>query len=371
MKFKRMTIFYMHGADSRDKAKQVKGEHPHNHSKCLSKWSLKKASMAHCFEFRMRTSSFDLHQLATGHKLARISRLFRSKSQDEVKSLRSPTGSPTQSPTPTQKAPARRRFVRVVKNQECEGEEYENRHLVRRYTREYWEEQQLEKSKSVDCQYDPDHLPYTVSGHTILKKHPSVDSDSSPPVTKHACFKEDIEVIEFDKKSKIKKQMFHRFQDKLVDSSDDGTDSDTDLAFNIMRDRVKGKKAPPIEDYSSEEEENSSTQEVSAQMSEMNLIQRTKGELNLAFATGMDVANGLCSPVKEEEEDSVTDTESVTSDMSDILSDHDKRRLSSTDSAVSMESLTSSLVGDKDVREKVPAGSSSSTEGVRKHEVES
>lgn len=346
-----MTIFYMHGAEG--PKDRVKPEVP------SSKWILKKPGMAHCFDFRMRTSSFDLHTLATGHRLARLGRLFRSKSTEEVKTIKSPVTSPKPSPKPSPGATPKRRFVRVVRNQDSEGEEYENPHLVRRFTKEYWEQQQqqqqLQKSKSLEMNYTADNLPYKVSGHTILKKHPSVDSDSSPPVTKHACFKENIEVFEFDKKSKIKKKMFSRHQERLIDSSADETDSDSE--FSKMREQVKGKKAPPKDtDYSSEEEDTAS---VTDNIGEMCFSDAKKGEmtLTLTLIPGLDV-NALCSPVKEEEEDSVTDTES---EMSDIVFEDSKRRLCSSDSEMEMERA--------EEEEKNPQGVQN--QAGRKHEVES
>lgn len=56
-------------------------------------------------------------------------------------------------------------------------------------------------------------LPYEVSGHTILKKTlPSVnsnnsftgDGESTPPVFKHASFRDEVVVIEFDRKCKVR-----------------------------------------------------------------------------------------------------------------------------------------------------------------------
>ena len=215
--------------------------------------------------------------------------------------------------------------MRVVRNQESEGEEYENPHLVRRYTKEYWQAQQLQKSQSLEMSPDPENLPYTVSGHTILKKHSSGgDSDSSPPCTKHACFKEDIEVFEFDKKSKIKKKMFFRHQERLIDSSEEDGDSDTE--FTKLREQLKGKKAPVVE-YSSEEEE---TVSVTDSMGEMCFSDMQKETMTLTLLPEF-VVNGLCSPVNEEDEESLTDSGS---EMSDIVFEMEKgkKRLCSSDS---------------------------------------
>jgi len=68
-----------------------------------------------------------------------------------------------------------------------------------------------------ESEYGDRPLPYEVSGHTILKRtvmnhSPSVnsnnsitgDGESTPPVFKHASFRDEVVVIEFDKKCKVR-----------------------------------------------------------------------------------------------------------------------------------------------------------------------
>jgi len=68
-----------------------------------------------------------------------------------------------------------------------------------------------------ESEYGDRPLPYEVTGHTILKRtvldhSPSVNSNSSmtgdgestPPVFKHASFRDEVVVIEFDKKCKVR-----------------------------------------------------------------------------------------------------------------------------------------------------------------------
>ena len=49
---------------------------------------------AGCFEFRLRTRSFDMHQLAHGGKLKKFGRLFRASSDGGVKGSSSGQSSP-------------------------------------------------------------------------------------------------------------------------------------------------------------------------------------------------------------------------------------------------------------------------------------
>jgi len=79
-------------------------------------------------------------------------------------------------------------------------------------------------------------LPYEVSGHTILKKtvltqSPSVnsngsmagDGESTPPVNKHASFRDEVVVIEFDKKCKVQETAAThvvQLHDALIDDYD-------------------------------------------------------------------------------------------------------------------------------------------------------
>ena len=191
--------------------------------------------MASCFDFRMRTSSFDLHQLSQRRKLIKISKLFRTRSEDSVKDKGdSPKSSPKQSPRESPKGSpsdvVRRRFVRVVRNEESAGEEYENPHIIRRYTQDFLQEQW---SQRVSGSFDEDNLPYSVSGHTILKKHSSTERTESPTGSddqvqdrKHASFKEEVQIIEFDKKGKVKACSICTHTERLQDSDDEEISSD-------------------------------------------------------------------------------------------------------------------------------------------------
>jgi len=176
-----------------------------------------KFAMASCFDFRMRANSLDLHTVH-GTRLAKLTRLFRSRSEGSVKGG-SPAGSPADSPKSSPAQPPRRRFMRVIRDGQRKGEEYENPHVIRKYTQEYVERQFL--TKSVSLEEGTNQLPYTVTGHTILKKHSSLDDSESspPPLLKHASFKEEVEILEFDVKcrDKLEKGRYTR-RERLHDS---------------------------------------------------------------------------------------------------------------------------------------------------------
>jgi len=168
--------------------------------------------MAHCLDFRTRTVSFDLHNIGQNAKMSLLSKLLhRSKSEssmkvppkkdkDKDKDCNNSSQSPKQSPG---SAP-RRRFVRVVRDGQSVGEEYVNPHVTRRFSKNHWEQNYLKKSASLDEDDPCRPLPYTVTGHTILKKHHSVDSDTlCSDANKHAKFNEEVEVLEYDIKGKI------------------------------------------------------------------------------------------------------------------------------------------------------------------------
>eukprot|EP00914_Ancora_sagittata_P000793 GHVO01002157.1.p1 GENE.GHVO01002157.1~~GHVO01002157.1.p1 ORF type:complete len:281 (+),score=57.54 GHVO01002157.1:86-928(+) len=191
-------------------------------------------SIAGCFDFRMRASSFDMHQLAQRHKLAKFTKIFRSRSDTNVKGSpsSSPLVSPKDSPMGSPGGQPRRRFARVVKDAERKGEEYENPHVIRRYTPGYVEEKfvPLQKWNSTE---EACALPYDPQEDSILKKGLSVDTtlsvsdgstgERSPPIAgceKHASFKEEVEIIEYDKKVKIQKCVCLTHKERLHDDSD-------------------------------------------------------------------------------------------------------------------------------------------------------
>ena len=119
--------------------------------------------------------------------------------------------------------------MRVVRDGDSSGEEYENPHVIRKYSQKYAHTRYaMKKSQSLeeDCP-----LPYKVSGHTILKKHSSFEQsghqvtespDQSPPSSKHASFKNEVEVIEFDRKEKIQKRCCFTHREQLVIDDVDG-----------------------------------------------------------------------------------------------------------------------------------------------------
>jgi len=213
---------------------------------------ISKKKMASCFDFRLRTTSFDLHQLTQRHKISKLGKLFRSQSEGSVRST-SPKGSPKQSPKQSpRESPTgvvRRRFIRVVRNEESPAEEYENPHVIRRYTQEYLQEQWAAQQSSES--FDDENLPYMVSGHTILKKHTSGERTESPtgdqsPMTKHTSFKEEVEVFEFNKKDKIKTCSICTHTERLQDSDEEQS---SDICDSCLK---KGKEECPHNSSESE-----------------------------------------------------------------------------------------------------------------------
>ena len=159
--------------------------------------------------------------LLQAHKLPhKLGRLFRSKSEQGLKSegKSSPSGSPRTDSHP------RRRLLRVVRDDQSVGEEWENPHVVRRYSKHYWETQMSE----AQALQKPECVPYTVnSDHTILKKTQSQSTDSenegntSPSIGKHACFKEQVQVIEFVDKEKITKHAHFMHEAALLEEAEE------------------------------------------------------------------------------------------------------------------------------------------------------
>ena len=174
-------------------------------------------------------------------KFPKLSKLFRSKSEQGFKL--SPQQSPKTSPT----AAPRRRFLRVVRDNECEGEEYENEHVVRRFSKKYWE-QQMEEAQALQHAVS---LPYDVnSEHTILKKNTSTESDAenqsdapSPTSNKRAYFKEEVQVIEFSCGECIQKNAYHMHETRLYDSAEEcsleKSDTEHELEFKLCERRQR------------------------------------------------------------------------------------------------------------------------------------
>ena len=186
-----------------------------------------------CFDFRLRTRSFDLHQIAQNQKIKKLSNLLRHNSVTSVKvplkdSLPKASKS-SRGSTPVPPA-HRRRLVRVIRDAQCP--DMENPFVVHKFSPEFFEQSNIERRSGSFSSGDKSTvLPYSVTGHTILKRQASecCDSDSlpqtpSPSVQKHASFQTDVIVIEFDKKSKVQKaKAFHSTHlEKLNDSYEFG-----------------------------------------------------------------------------------------------------------------------------------------------------
>lgn len=88
---------------------------------------------AGCFEFRLRTRSFDLHQLAHGSKLKKFGRLFRASSDAGMKQTSSVPSSSAGGSSPHHSPPRRRRFVRVVRDKPEDCAE-DGRYVVHKYS---------------------------------------------------------------------------------------------------------------------------------------------------------------------------------------------------------------------------------------------
>lgn len=62
----------------------------------------------------------------------------------------------------------RRRFARVLHDEERWGEEYENPYVVRHLSKGYWERQQEEARKKLG---ESDHVPYSVNRYNTHSCH--------------------------------------------------------------------------------------------------------------------------------------------------------------------------------------------------------
>jgi len=91
---------------------------------------------AGCFEFRLRTRSFDLHQLTQGSKLKKFGRLFRASSDGGVKQSSSVPSSPAAGSSPRHSPPRRRRFVRVIRDKPEDCTE-DGRYVVHKYSEQF------------------------------------------------------------------------------------------------------------------------------------------------------------------------------------------------------------------------------------------
>jgi len=96
-----------------------------------------------CFEFRLRTRSFDLHQLTHGSKLKKFGRLFRASSDGGEKQTSSVPSSPAAT-SPRHSPPRRRRFVRVVRDKPEDCTE-DGRYVVHKYSEAFLERMNRER----------------------------------------------------------------------------------------------------------------------------------------------------------------------------------------------------------------------------------
>jgi len=123
---------------------------------------------AGCFEFRLRTRSFDLHQLRHASKLKKFGRLFRASSDGGVKQSTSVPSSPAAGSSPRQSPPRRRRFVRVVrdKSEDCTED---GRYVVHRYSEAYLERMNRERFVKCTCLYQSNSVVTVVIEDTSTK----------------------------------------------------------------------------------------------------------------------------------------------------------------------------------------------------------
>lgn len=196
---------------------------------CLGSIHCDKEMAAGCFDFRLRTRSFDLHQIAQHHKLKKLGLLLRYGSDTDIKANPHSVSAESSSKNLPLQFPndRHRRFVRVVRD--ARNPDLENPHVVHRFSQDYIEETFMERSNSISEGVKP--LPYVVTGHTILKKQATVDKceldqPDSPAGNKHAKFFDEVIVIEFDKKCTIRKDFHVTHREKLHDYSATGSVDD-------------------------------------------------------------------------------------------------------------------------------------------------
>lgn len=190
-----------------------------------------------CFDFRLRTRSFDLHQVAQHQRLKKLGLLLKYGSDTDIKA--SPHSTPVE-PSSKNSPPQslndrRRRFVRVVRD--SRNPDLENPHVVHRFSQDYIDQTFVERSHSISEGVKP--LPYVVTGHTILKKQATVDKceldqPDSPSGNKHAKFFDEVIVIEFDKKCTIRKDSHVTHREKLHDYSSTSCNVDVESTGELM-----------------------------------------------------------------------------------------------------------------------------------------
>lgn len=196
----------------------------------------------------MRHSNSESNNSSTASMLTKLLGLFRSKSDNPVKpasttkshsKLHSKHRSASSSPTGAGAAP-RRRFVRVVRDAEAQAPETidDNPHVICRYSQGFLEEHYRKAPEELVNR----PLPYTTSGHTILKKSQTDPTPSyeqhSPTVGKHATFKEFVEVIEFSKQDVVETSQHITHEARLHDDDVTSPDSDREPGFFLRHDSI-------------------------------------------------------------------------------------------------------------------------------------
>lgn len=183
---------------------------------------LDEETVSGCFDFRLRTRSFDLHQVAQHRRLKKLGFHFRSESYTDIKTDVKKTSSAKSLKNSSQPPSTNRRFVRVVRD--SQNPDLENPHVIHRFSQDYIEHLSIERANSFSEGVKP--RPYVVKGHTILKKQTTVDKSDdlpeSPSLNKHAKFFDEVMVIEFDKKCTIRKDLHVSHKEKLHDDDEEG-----------------------------------------------------------------------------------------------------------------------------------------------------
>lgn len=186
-------------------------------SDALKENQLDEETVSGCFDFRLRTRSFDLHQVAQHRRLKKLGFHFKSESDTEIKTDAKKTSSTKSLKNSSQPPSTSRRFVRVVRD--SQSPDLENPHVIHRFSQDYIEHLGIERANSFSEGVKP--KPYVVKGHTILKKQTTTDKPDDPPespsINKHAKFFDEVMVIEFDKECTIRKDLHVSHREKLHD----------------------------------------------------------------------------------------------------------------------------------------------------------
>ena len=246
------------------------------------------------------------------NKLSKLSKLFRSKSEQGLKC--SPSQSPSASPKNSPSGPPRRRLLRVIRDNESEGEEWENPHVIRRYSQRYWEKQNAE-ARALQHSVS---LPYDVNtDQSILKKATSTESDneamsgtdpSSPTLNKKsASFKEEVEVIEFVYRERIAKHAHNIHAAKLGASDDEVFHSDNEIQVfkkSERKERMKEFQFAKQNSFEEDDEEVDSSEKSESVCSDSLLRDQDSDISHVSHETvsdsgAMSDESGCCSDTEE------------------------------------------------------------------------